>query len=158
MQTIITGLGIVWATTNEVFADFGDLNLTQLGEERRRVTRIALKKLMSPALDIDNMTNLIEMRRILPTDSVQHKIVRATDRSIEEDYPIRMCNLIALSLSTKFPTLYIKVVQARPHSTCILNDDHTPLGYKTYRKIEGVWWQVSNTAVYHTVQLLKEQL
>ncbi|XP_050424877.1 uncharacterized protein LOC126835990 [Adelges cooleyi] len=139
------------------FADFEKLNLTQLGEERRRFTGQALKSLMSQALDIDNLANLLEQRKLSSTASSKNRITRVVDRFVFDASSISMCRFIAMFMSIKFPTSYIKSLIAASDNTCIIGDGIT--GDKIYREIEGEWWQVEGVNDNdNKVQLLKKQL
>ncbi|XP_050443647.1 uncharacterized protein LOC126847456 isoform X2 [Adelges cooleyi] len=142
--------------SDQTLAKFDNIDLEQLGEERRRLTGKALKNMMIHALDFENMTGLIEKRKIFPTELVKNRIVRYADSRIQESPLLRMCRLIALFMTTKTPTAFIKSVLTGSKRTCCLTDVLTTS--KTYREIDGVWWQVSTNAIDDRLQLLKKEL
>ncbi|XP_050441130.1 uncharacterized protein LOC126845990 isoform X2 [Adelges cooleyi] len=139
--------------------NFGDLDLTELAEERRRLTGTALKNIIRRALDFEYLINLIEERRVNPTGTVRNRITSASDSYAHgvcyQCTVLRMCRLIALFMSTKFPTSYIQNLETGSNRTCTIWDGNT---HKTYRKVDGKWWQVSVNDINNKEQLLKEQL
>ncbi|XP_050443642.1 uncharacterized protein LOC126847455 [Adelges cooleyi] len=152
---ISSKLGIaVPEVTDQIFEK---LVLTQLGEDRRRFTGKALKDMMNNAItNYGNLTGHVEERRINPTKALIRKMVRSVYSRKQDDPLLWMCRLIALFMSTKFPTSFIKNIKTGDKKTCFLEDEIT--ASKTYREINGVWWQVNVNDIEDKLQLLKEQL
>ncbi|XP_050443648.1 uncharacterized protein LOC126847457 [Adelges cooleyi] len=107
--------------------NFGELVLTQLGEERRRFTKRALQLLIIDALG-----------------------------KVQEFSVLVMCRLIALFMSTKFPTSFIKNIKIGKKNTCFIQDDIS--AYKIYRDINGKWWQVNVNDIENKLNSLEGQL
>ncbi|XP_050425330.1 uncharacterized protein LOC126836184 isoform X2 [Adelges cooleyi] len=126
-----------------IIADFTNLTLTELAERRRRLTENALKNILRRALDFDNLENLatlIEGRRFVYTESLKNKIMRVLNRREQHIPFLPMCCFMALFMSTKFPTSFIRVIEIGSYDTCVLKEKKT--SYKSYREIDGVWWQI----------------
>ncbi|XP_050433524.1 uncharacterized protein LOC126841231 [Adelges cooleyi] len=110
--------------TDEV-RDLQGLNLTTLAEQRR-VTGTSLEN---------------KIRRVLKTDVPE--IVKDQNGSVLDVSLLRMCRLIALYISTQFPTSYIKKLQIDfIDGTCIMDDGITK---KKYKKVNGIVWNISPT-------------
>ncbi|XP_050435304.1 uncharacterized protein LOC126842387 [Adelges cooleyi] len=156
LQKVITDeLGI--AVPNIQNQNFGDLVLSQLGKERRRITLMALSNMLSHALGFGNMTHLIEQRRMHTTGGIKNRIVRTVaDIHNQELSILGMCRLIALFISTNLPTSYIKNLKTGDKKTCFLYDKITE--YKIYRDFDGVWWQVNDNDIDDKLQPLMDQL
>ncbi|XP_050443651.1 uncharacterized protein LOC126847458 isoform X2 [Adelges cooleyi] len=156
LQSIITtelGIGVP-AVPDQIFEE---LVLTQLGKERRRFTGKALKDLMSHLLtNVDNLTALVEVRRINPTVALNRRMVRSSNSSKPEGSLLWMCRLLGLFTSTKFPISFIKNINTGHKKTCFLEDEIT--ANKIYREINGVWWQVNVNNIEDKLQLLEKQL
>ncbi|XP_050423537.1 uncharacterized protein LOC126835197 isoform X1 [Adelges cooleyi] len=138
--------------------DFSKLVLEELGAKRRKFTGIALKNMLNRIIrKPENVTNLINERRHLGTDTFENKIIRALAGPEKKLSLSCMCHLIALFMSTKSPESHIKHIQINPDDTCTLKDDNFDREnktYKTYGQIEGQWCQV----IGNEVQRLKELL
>ncbi|XP_050425381.1 uncharacterized protein LOC126836215 [Adelges cooleyi] len=103
---------------------FENLNLQQLGEERRRLTGEALKKIIIHALDGTE-----------PTVSLTEK-----------------CRFLGLWIITQIPNLHIKSTNIDPYGVCILIDksDHNI----KYRYSSGQFWYVDvNNTDFQIIQL-----
>ncbi|XP_050443276.1 uncharacterized protein LOC126847198 isoform X4 [Adelges cooleyi] len=152
--------------------DFKSMNLTILGEERRHFVKQALqnifKRKLGPMYDQFilqleirdtlnsehlNLTTLTEGRRVTGTSiesSIRH--VLGTDiadvnqdqtRSVHGVSLLRICRLMGLYLSTRFPTSYIKDLWVDPMiMTCTLDEGDIQ---RRFKQINGVWWQISST-------------
>ncbi|XP_050423539.1 uncharacterized protein LOC126835197 isoform X3 [Adelges cooleyi] len=138
--------------------NFSKLVLEELGAKRRKFTGIALKNMLNRIIrKPENVTNLINERRHLGTDTFENKIIRALAGPEKKLSLSCMCHLIALFMSTKSPESHIKHIQINPDDTCTLKDDNFDREnktYKTYGQIEGQWCQV----IGNEVQRLKELL
>ncbi|XP_050431604.1 uncharacterized protein LOC126840138 [Adelges cooleyi] len=126
--THILGIGI--AAPNARNLNFGNSNLPQLGEERRRLTGKALKQIIIHALD-------------------------GTDPNVISQ---QMCRFIGLWISTEILTLYMTNTYIDPDisSVCILMDksNHTV----KYRTFNGTYWQVDVNNIELQIIELKDQL
>ncbi|XP_050443285.1 uncharacterized protein LOC126847198 isoform X11 [Adelges cooleyi] len=100
-----------------------------------------------------NLTTLTEGRRVTGTSiesSIRH--VLGTDiadvnqdqtRSVHGVSLLRICRLMGLYLSTRFPTSYIKDLWVDPMiMTCTLDEGDIQ---RRFKQINGVWWQISST-------------
>ncbi|XP_050443283.1 uncharacterized protein LOC126847198 isoform X9 [Adelges cooleyi] len=134
---------------------FRSLNLTTLGEQRRPFVKQALENILRRKLDSErlNLTTLTEGRRVTGTSiesSIRH--VLGTDiadvnqdqtRSVHGVSLLRICRLMGLYLSTRFPTSYIKDLWVDPMiMTCTLDEGDIQ---RRFKQINGVWWQISST-------------
>ncbi|XP_050425034.1 uncharacterized protein LOC126836075 isoform X2 [Adelges cooleyi] len=110
--------------------DFGNSNLPQLGEERRRLTGKALKQIIIHALD-------------------------GTDPNVISQ---QMCRFIGLWISTEIPTLYMTNTYIDPDisSVCILMDKSNHA--VKYRTFNGTYWQVDVNNIELQIIELKDQL
>ncbi|XP_050431232.1 uncharacterized protein LOC126839856 [Adelges cooleyi] len=145
--------------------DFGSLDLTTLAEQRRGHVKQALKNIFRRVFADDikdfrslNLTALAEGRRVTGTSLENIIRRRVSDGSVLSHKHIvsllRMCRMIALYMSIKFPTSYTKdLLIDFIGRTCKLGDGITE---KIYKKIDGLWWQIGRDN--GTVQLLEEQL
>ncbi|XP_050443282.1 uncharacterized protein LOC126847198 isoform X8 [Adelges cooleyi] len=151
---------------------FRSLNLTTLGEQRRPFVKQALENILRRKLgpmydqfilqleirdtlnsERLNLTTLTEGRRVTGTSiesSIRH--VLGTDiadvnqdqtRSVHGVSLLRICRLMGLYLSTRFPTSYIKDLWVDPMiMTCTLDEGDIQ---RRFKQINGVWWQISST-------------
>ncbi|XP_050425000.1 uncharacterized protein LOC126836057 [Adelges cooleyi] len=108
--------------------NFKELNLDDLGNERRKLTGKAL-------------TN------------IWNKAIVGSDKD-EESYSY-MCYMIAVFMSTKFPLSYKRDIRIEPDGTCTMYDGVTK---KTYKKYIGKWWQVIGNCTDDWLQLEEEPI
>ncbi|XP_050444248.1 uncharacterized protein LOC126847868 isoform X2 [Adelges cooleyi] len=120
--------------------NFEKLDLFELGEERRCLTRKALKNIFIHKIGFRNLTALTEERRLHTTEKIRNKIANLFNGKKPQEYLLKMCTLVALCISAKSSKLYITFLQITNTGDCILTDTITP--YKTYREIKNIWWQI----------------
>ncbi|XP_050443281.1 uncharacterized protein LOC126847198 isoform X7 [Adelges cooleyi] len=152
--------------------DLRRLNLTTLGGQRRHYVKKALKNIFKRKLgsmydqfifqlkirDTSNrkrlnLSTLIERRRVTGTSiesSIRH--VLGTDiadvnqdqiRSVHGVSLLRMCRLMGIYLSTRFPTSYIRQLWIDPiNMTCTLDEGDIQ---RRFKQTNGVWWQIRST-------------
>ncbi|XP_050424017.1 uncharacterized protein LOC126835455 [Adelges cooleyi] len=97
--------------------NFGNLNLRQLGEERRFFTAEALKNITIRALD-----------------------------GLEPGVTLKqLCRIIGVWTSTQIPNLFITSTNVEPYSVCALEDEEGHV--VKYRSFEGIYWQVDVTDI-----------
>ncbi|XP_050443596.1 uncharacterized protein LOC126847423 [Adelges cooleyi] len=138
--------------------NFINLDLPQLGDARRSLIGKALKKIILQALDVTNLTSLIEERRHAPTENSRNRIIRASDRNLYHVSSCLMCQLIALFLLTKCPTHDVFALVNEDENTCtIINKSSIP-DTSVYREINGIWWQVNPDDINKRVETLKNQI
>ncbi|XP_050424986.1 uncharacterized protein LOC126836033 isoform X5 [Adelges cooleyi] len=109
-------------------ADYGDINLTDLGEARRYLTGKALRNIIIFA--IDRYESYISFGRL--------------------------CRFLGVWISTKTPTMYITSAEVDTYRCCVLKDkaDHIT----KYTFIDDAYWQVDAENIDFKIIELKEQL
>ncbi|XP_050424960.1 uncharacterized protein LOC126836033 isoform X2 [Adelges cooleyi] len=108
--------------------NYGDINLTDLGEARRYLTGKALRNIIIFA--IDRYESYISFGRL--------------------------CRFLGVWISTKTPTMYITSAEVDTYRCCVLKDkaDHIT----KYTFIDDAYWQVDAENIDFKIIELKEQL
>ncbi|XP_050423985.1 uncharacterized protein LOC126835442 isoform X2 [Adelges cooleyi] len=138
---------------------FEILNMLILGTARRRITGIALKHILSRAIDFENVTKLMEERRLVGTETLNmnNRITRALSGFRPGITLLQICRLIALFMSAKFPALPPTDIHIDSDMyTCTLMNGITE--DQKFRKIEGKWYEVDVDDITNVGELFKEQL
>ncbi|XP_050443537.1 uncharacterized protein LOC126847384 isoform X3 [Adelges cooleyi] len=134
-----------------------DLELRHLGDARRNLIGKALKNIICQALDVTNLTSLIEERRHAPTENSRNRIIRASDRNLYQVPFKKMCEFIIMFLLTKYPIEVVHVRSDEEEKTCALQINYTP-EVRMYREIDGIWWQVPYNDLDNPIETLKNQI
>ncbi|XP_050443518.1 uncharacterized protein LOC126847384 isoform X1 [Adelges cooleyi] len=137
--------------------DLMNLDLPQLGDQRRNLIGIAVKNIICQAIDFENVTNLLEERRHAPTGNSRNRIIRASDRNLYQVPFKKMCEFIIMFLLTKYPIEVVHVRSDEEEKTCALQINYTP-EVRMYREIDGIWWQVPYNDLDNPIETLKNQI
>ncbi|XP_050424823.1 uncharacterized protein LOC126835934 isoform X3 [Adelges cooleyi] len=108
--------------------NMANVNLTDLGKDRRRLTGKALKKILLYAI-------------------VRYDLAMTYER---------LCCLIGLWISTKIPTFYIKSAEVDNNKCCVIKDEVGHV--KKYAFIGNKYWQVDAENSGFQIMQLKTQL
>ncbi|XP_050423936.1 uncharacterized protein LOC126835395 isoform X2 [Adelges cooleyi] len=144
-----------------------NLVLKELADNRRRCTGEALRYILRLATNdfadfVDNVTNLVEKRRIDPPECSNSTILRAKTPTVRKalDVPLyEMCQFLVLYMNTKNPSPQIA-------AELVYDGNETCTATKIYKssdpdvfvikKMKLIWWQVDK---YHKqVMPLKDLL
>ncbi|XP_050443527.1 uncharacterized protein LOC126847384 isoform X2 [Adelges cooleyi] len=135
-----------------------DLELRHLGDARRNLIGKALKNIICQALDVTNLTSLIEERRHAPTENSRNRIIRASDRNLHKVPLTKLCQFVALFLLTKFPTQDVSTMNNKDEKTFTIQIKGLNPERQVYKEIDGIWWQVNPDDKDKRVETLKNQI
>ncbi|XP_050443568.1 uncharacterized protein LOC126847401 isoform X2 [Adelges cooleyi] len=138
--------------------DLMNLDLPQLGDQRRSLIGKALNNIICQAIDFENITNLLEERRYAPTENSRNRIIRTSDRNLYQVPLTKMCQFITLFLLTTCPTEDVFVLPNEDKKTCTLKIKGLTPEVQVYREIDGIWWQVNPDDIDKRVETLKNQI
>ncbi|XP_050419631.1 uncharacterized protein LOC126847996 isoform X2 [Adelges cooleyi] len=125
-EAVFTQIALQGKISFELY--FGNVNLTELGNLRRVLTKKALNNIIRRALNVN-----------------------------EKDVTLsQLCYFIGLWMSAKIPTLYTNFIDTDSDNICILKDesDHVI----KYRSIGGIFYQVDVDNLDYKIITLEEQL